>query len=164
MSDVDLSADQIHFLATYLNVKVPVGVQTTILKEFEPEGGYASDNPADTWLDAKGKVDASLAPLMTELSKAEDPNLNRIARFGLSSVTKGNNTALMAAILRFNGSSGPARASTATALGKEIDTYSNFLASDPIVGLCEENPFGYAVAIRAPLIRALDKMKAMIAA
>lgn len=162
MAESSLSDTQINFIEKFLKVKLPA--QTADPAEFVLDDDYMSDNPADIWLDAKGQVDATLSPLMSELAKSDDPNLTRIARFGLSGVTKGNNSALMAAILNFNGSSGAARAGSAQALGKEIDTYSEFLGSDPIVALCENNPFGHALAIRAPLIKALNTMKTMISA
>ncbi|WP_372993241.1 hypothetical protein [Sulfitobacter sp.] len=162
MADSNLSDTQINFIEQFLKVKVVATADDPA--EFVLDGEYVPDNPADVWLDAKGQVDATLSPLMSELAKSDDPNLTRIARFGLNGVTKGNNTALMAAILVFNSSAGAARAGSAKALGKEIDTYSEFLGSDPIVALCENNPFGHSMAIRAPLIKALNTMKTMIAA
>lgn len=130
---------------------------------FSPED-LLPENPADIWLDAKGQVDASLSPLMGVLSKSEDPNLARIAKFGLSGVTKGNNTALMAALMGYNSAAEGERAKTAQTLGQEADAYAAFLSSDPIIALCEDNPFGQKLAIRAPLLTALQAIKQRVSA
>ncbi|WP_139792731.1 hypothetical protein [Pseudophaeobacter leonis] len=130
---------------------------------FTPED-LLPENPADIWLDAKGQVDASLTPLMGLLSKAEDPNLARIAKFGLSGVTKGNNTALMAALLGYNSAAEADRAKSAQKLSQEADAYAAFLSSDPIIALCENNPFGQTLAIRAPLLNALKTIKQRVSA
>jgi hypothetical protein len=130
---------------------------------FSPED-LLPENPADIWLDAKGQVDASLSPLMGVLSKSEDPNLARIAKFGLSGVTKGNNTALMAALLGYNSAAEADRAKSAQKLSQEADAYAAFLSSDPIIALCEDNPFGQRLAIRAPLLSALETIKQRVSA
>jgi hypothetical protein len=130
---------------------------------FAPED-LLPENPADIWLDAKGQVDASLSPLMGILSKSEDPNLARIAKFGLSGVTKGNNTALMAALLGYNSAAEADRAKSAQKLSQEADAYAAFLSSDPIIALCENNPFGQTLAIRAPLLSALKTIKQRVSA
>ncbi|QDY70783.1 hypothetical protein [Qingshengfaniella alkalisoli] len=130
----------------------------------EQEDTSDTENPADIWIDAKGEADASLGPLMSHLASSTDPNLQRIARFGLNGVTKGNNTALMAALMGYNSASGDARAQRAKDVIAQIDAYSSFLASDPIIALCEDNPFGQTVSIRAPLTKALKRMKTSLAA
>lgn len=125
-------------------------------------------NPVDIWLDARAEVGADIRMLQAELYAYDDPNLERIADQGLDGVTEGNNVRLMAALTTYNAAvragDDDARRKAAAAVVASADTFSAFLASDPIIALCEDNPFGKAVSIVAPLEAALKDIRTAVEA
>ncbi|MBC2836523.1 hypothetical protein [Paragemmobacter straminiformis] len=136
--------------------------QELVLAE-KPEAAPKAD-PMVVWRDAKETVDVSIGALQSALRGIDDPDLRRIADAGLNGVTDGLQTRLMAALFEYNAASGENRAKVAETLrGRAVDL-RNMLETDPIIALCEDNPFGVKVAIRAPLIAALDKLEAIAGA
>lgn len=115
------------------------------------------------WNDAKESVDSGISSLQTALKTYKHPDLDVIADKGLNGVTKGNQVAMMKALLEFDATTSESRADRADALLKQLDAYRSFVTGDKIVALCEKNPFGVSVAIRAPLGVALDRIAAIAA-
>lgn len=131
------------------------------------EKGDASATPAgdplETWRTAKEKVDVSISALQKALKGFSHPDLDRIAEFGLNGVSDGNQTAMNRALFEFNGAQGPDREKAGAKLVTEVAQYRQFLASNKIIDLCEQNPFGVAVDIKGPLKTALDDIEKAVA-
>ena len=80
--------------------------------------------------------------------------LGPIADFGLNAVTGGFKVPLMAALA---GAERGAAADIAK-LAELIPRFRAHLESDERVEVCDDNPFGVAMSIRATLVPALDKL------
>lgn len=159
--DQGLSADQIRFVETHLGIDLP----TDMLMSALTDGLDLSDaNPADIWLEARAQVDADMAALKSELARHDDPDLARIAEQGLNGVTDGNHVALMAALVTLGTARAEDRPKAAAAVTRRVEEFRAFLASDPLIRLCEDNPTSCRVAIVAPLGRALDRIERAVAA
>lgn len=124
-----------------------------------PENEDSTKRPMVIWRDAKESTDASMSALQRMLSDASDPNLKRIAEFGLNGVTAGNQVAMTRALMDFDNASGAARISQGETLLKQTGAYRQFLSESPAIALCENNPFGVTCAIKLPLTKALDQIE-----
>jgi len=112
------------------------------------------------WRDAKESVDAAIGALAGELRATGDPDLERIAEFGLFGLTEGEGVALMAALREADANPARAQGRLTGAIGK----YREFLAGSQVVTLIDRNPFGVQVSMRATLGHALDEMEQQLAA
>lgn len=136
-------------------------------------GGGATDNsappaaksdPMTIWNSAKESTDAGITALQSALKGIPDPDLERIAEFGLNGVTEGNQVALMKHLFAFNQSSGEARLKAAAGLKAQCSEYRSFLAGSKLISLVDDNPFGVKLNLRATLGKALDDIDRAIAA
>lgn len=129
------------------------------------EGNAAAGarDPLEVWTTAKEATDGAISALQARLGQIADPDLERIAKFGLNGITEGNQTALMKHLIEFRQSSGEARAKAAAALRNQAAAYRSFLQSSELVDLCEKNPFGVAVDLRGPLGSALAEIERLAA-
>ena len=121
-------------------------------------------DPLVIWRDAREVVDLGISALQGKLSASPHPDLRRIAEFGLNGATGGNLTAMMTALMTFNGSSGAGRAAAGQVLVKRVGEYRQFLTASPVITLCEKNPFDVACSIRAPMLHALAEIERLAAA
>jgi hypothetical protein len=129
--------------------------------EAPPQGA----NPQDIWNAAKEAADVGIARLQTALRGIGHPDTTRIAEFGLAGLSGGSmQTKLAAALLTHTRATGEGRAKVAEALRAVIAEYRAFLASNPLVALCDDNPFGVAVNLRGGLGQALDRIEGTLAA
>lgn len=118
----------------------------------------ASGDVMEIWRDAKESMDDGISKLQSALRGYNHPALNRIAEFGLNGATNGNQTALMKCLMEFRAANGPDRDKAAKALLAQAGVYAQFLTTDPVLDLCEKNPFGVALPLRATLGGALQKI------
>ncbi len=116
------------------------------------------------WQAASEAVDGQIAGLQAVLRKTGDDQLEEIAEFGLNGVTGDHRVKLMAILMEL-GSGDPAtlRKSGPKALGL-IESFRSYLESNEKVQVCDANPFGAPVAIRATLVPALTQMAAALQA
>jgi hypothetical protein len=114
------------------------------------------------WVDAKDDVDARLGRLQGSLRGFGDPDLDRIAEFGLNGITGTRSVGLLAALREADapGADGRARRKLADAVG----AYRSFLDSSDIVRLIDANPFGVEVGVQATLGGALAAIARRVAA
>ncbi len=114
------------------------------------------------WLTAKETVEVRIGQLQVALRGFDDPDLDRIAEFGLNGITDKNSVGLMVALREADapGADAHARAKLAQA----IQSYQSFLAENVIVKLIDANPFGVSIAVRATLGGALSALERRIAA
>ncbi|QYK41121.1 MAG: hypothetical protein KF887_17335 [Paracoccaceae bacterium] len=129
----------------------------------EANASAPARDPLDVWNAAKETTDAAIGALQARLGQIADPDLDRIARFGLNGITEGNQTALMKHLLDYRQASGDARAKAAAALRSQAAAYRSFLQSNELIDLCEKNPFGVAVDLRGPLGAALTEIERLAA-
>lgn len=127
-------------------------------------GGAPKADPMVVWRDAKETVDVSISSLQSALRGIDDPDLKRIADAGLNGITDGLQTRLMAALFDYNASSGDGRAKAAATLRSRAAELRKMIEGDPIIALCEDNPFGVKVAIRGPLGAALTELESIAGA
>ncbi|MBL4915612.1 hypothetical protein [Szabonella alba] len=129
----------------------------------EGQGADSTRDPLDVWNAAKEATDVAIGALQSKLGQIADPDLERIAKFGLNGITEGNQTALMKHLFAYRQSTGEARAKAAAALRSQTAAYRAFLQSNELIDLCENNPFGVAVDLRGPLGTALAEIDRLAA-
>lgn len=132
-----------------------------------PAGGARTVDPERLlalWQGARDIADKGVTALQGALRGHGVAELDRIADAGLNGVTEGNQTALLAAMVDLARATPDARPAAARRVGQASAAFRQFLAADPVISLCEANPFGVKVAIRATLTRALDAIDKAVAA
>jgi hypothetical protein len=113
------------------------------------------------WVKAKDEVDSRLTALQHLLRQFGDPDLDRIAEFGLNGATGKKSVGLMAALSEADAPGVDANARKK--LASAIEGYRAFLNEDAVVGLLDENPFGASPQVRKTLGGALDTLAQRIA-
>ncbi|MFN3971700.1 MAG: hypothetical protein ACK4L4_10025 [Gemmobacter sp.] len=125
-------------------------------------GQAAGPAPLDIWNGAKEGVDTGLTQLQQALRGYGHPALDRIAEFGLAGLSGGGvQTALMASLVTY--SRAPGDMGARDAVVEAIAGYRGFLAGNPLVALCDDNPFNVKVELAATLGRALDQIEERLA-
>ncbi len=118
----------------------------------------------DAWQAASEVVDGQIAGLQAVLRRTGDDRLEEIAEFGLNGITGNHRAKLMAMLLELgNGDAATLQKIGPKALGL-IDAFRSHLESSEAVEVCDGNPFGAPVAIRATLVPALVQMTAALQA
>ena len=148
-------------------VKRVLGVDAGIAAALPgPSGLNAADfDPGALWREAKEATDERLNILAGKLRNTGDPDLVRIADFGLFGISnggKGINVALNKAMVEYAAAAGDRRAQAAAKLCKAAQEYRATLASNEAVKLVDNNPFGVDVAVLATLGAALDRIEASL--
>lgn len=113
------------------------------------------------WTGAKDAVDASIARLCDAVREVDHPLTGVLVDRGLSGFTGRLATPLVAALLEHDARPGPAQAA---AVRDRVEAMRAFIARDPVIARIEDNPFGVAVAIRAPFLSALSSIAGLIPA
>lgn len=131
--------------------------------ESEEEGEDSTDVLA-IWRTAREKVDTQIDVLQSALKKTGQPELVHIAEFGLNGVTGGLSVRLQATLMDFASAAGEARDKARTRALTAADEYATFLKDDEVITLCEQNPFGAKVTLRATLGAALGRLRKSLAA
>ncbi len=109
------------------------------------------------WLDAKEMADAGLARLQSALQGTSDPMFLRIADRGLSAVSGKLQVGLRVGLEEFARAPDPTGPAAAK-LSSSVDNFRRFIENDPAVMLCDDNPFGADVGLRAHLGQALQQI------
>jgi hypothetical protein len=129
-------------------------------------GGQDAASPAidvsTLWREAKEATDQRLGLLAGKLRDTGDPDLVRIADFGLFGISgggKGVNVALNKAMIEYAGSGTDKRPHAAQQLRKAVQQYRATLASNEAVRLVDNNPFGVNVAVATTLGAALEQIE-----
>lgn len=111
----------------------------------------------EVWTRASDTVDAQIVKLQAALKKSDDEELVEIAEFGLNAVTGGFKVPLMAVIRDLDSAGAPKPETIAKARNIVADFHAH-INSDERVAVCDDNPFGVAMSIRATLGEALAQM------
>ncbi len=117
-----------------------------------------------TWQAASDTVDAQIAALQAALRAEGDDTLKQIAEFGMNGLTGNHKVPLMAALAELAGGDPAVVAKVGPKALGVIQAFRSFLDGDEKVAVCDDNPFGVPVAIRATLGAALAQMAAMLTA
>lgn len=135
-----------------------------VLAKVAPAAAPSGDaDPLVIWRDAKELIDVDVSTLQNALRDVDDPNVQRIVEFGLNGITDGNQVAMMRTLMAYNGASAEARAPAGRAVLEQVSAYRNFIQNDPIISMCEANPFGVTLNIKPPILAALSKIEQAIA-
>lgn len=128
------------------------------------EADAGERNPLVIWRDAKERSDAGIAALQSALKSVGHPELDKIVDFGLNGVTQGNQTAMMKALMDYNSAPEDQKPVMASSLLSQVESYRAFVSASRIIDLCENNPFGVSVSIKAPMNTALDRISRAVEA
>ncbi len=116
------------------------------------------------WQEASEAVDGQIEGLQAALRRSGDDRLEEIAEFGLNGITGNHRVKLMAMLLELrDGDAASLQKAGPKALGL-IEAFRSHLESSEAVEVCDVNPFGIPVAIRATLLPALAQMAAALQA
>lgn len=116
----------------------------------------------EAYLAAKEAVGVDLNGLQVALRDLGEPRFARVADAGLNGITGKLQVGLEVALLNLIASGGTDAAARAKALSL-VAEFRQFVTTDPIVQLCDTNPFGVAVGIRAKLVPALNVVEQSLA-
>jgi hypothetical protein len=142
----------------------------TILDIAAASAGPASTRPEDwsaaraAWQTASDTVDGQIAALQSALRADGDETLKQIAEFGVNGITGNHKVPLMAALAEIGSGDAAVIAKVGPKALGIIEAFRGYLATDEKVEVCDENPFGVPVAIRATLGGALAQMAATLQA
>ena len=116
------------------------------------------------WQAASEAVDRQIASLQAVLRQTGDDSLEEIAEFGMNSLTGDHKVPLMA-LLHALGDGDPSKLRKAEPKALAlIDAFRKHLESSEKVEVCDGNPFGVPLAIRATLVPALARLAAALQA
>lgn len=118
----------------------------------------------DNWRAAGEAVDAQISKLQAALRNSGDDMLEDIAEFGLNGITGGHRVRLAAALQALDPGKPAVFAKLAPPTLKVIRDYLAFLTGDEAIEVCDLNPLGVPVSIRATLGPALEAMAAVLEA
>ena len=121
------------------------------------------------WQDANDAVNDQITALRSVLLnrvKSDDDDdiddyadeLMDIAENGLNAVTEDHRVKLMAAVMELGAGPSPAMGASGTKALGHIQAFQAFLAGSAKIAVCDGNPFGAPVSIRATLDPALQQM------
>ena len=109
------------------------------------------------YTEAMEAINGQITALQNALRSSRDNDLVAIAEFGLNGVTGNHSVRLTAALMDIG--AGPPTAKTAQKAIGIIAPFREHIASDERITVCDENPFGVAVAIRSTLEPALAALQ-----
>lgn len=116
------------------------------------------------WDAASETVDGQIGALQAALRQSGDDTLEEIAEFGLNGVTGNYRVPLMAALMGLGAGSPAAMRKSGPKALKIINDFRTYLESSEAVEVCDANPFGTPVTIRATLGGALGGLAAALEA
>ncbi len=118
----------------------------------------------DAWQAASDTVDGQIGALQAALRASDDETLREIAEYGLNGVTGNHKVPLMAAMTEIGAGDAAAVAKAGPKALGIIQAFRSHIEGDERIEVCDDNPFGVPVAIRATLGAALARMQASLQA
>jgi hypothetical protein len=107
---------------------------------------------------AQEVVDAQISQLQAKLRGTDDPDLHRIAEFGLNAISGNMRVKVQASLLTLRSSLPNVDPKAAANTRKLVDQMAAHLNSDGKVAACDRNPFGVKVSIAQTLGGALRQI------
>jgi hypothetical protein len=108
------------------------------------------------WRSALEQLDGQIAELQKALRRQKQPELDKIAEFGLNAVTGNHKVRLMAALHEVGSNDIAKLAERHVALRQQFQAFLAHIETDRKVAACDSNPFGVHVAIQDTLTPALS--------
>jgi hypothetical protein len=102
-------------------------------------------------------INTRVVKLADALREFDDPDLERIADEGLFGLGRGENVALMKAMIEYDAAGTERRAAAAKQLRTAVDGYRRVLAH-PFAALVDDNPLHIPIGLRTTLGAALDQI------
>ncbi len=130
----------------------------------KPPSAFISIRGREIWCATRAKAGAEISALCAHLSGTTDPELQRIATFGLNGATGKLSVSLLVALSEADAATVDQRPMALAKARDLIGEYRSFLQQNRLVRLLDENPFGVAVSIRATLGAALSEIDQALAA
>jgi hypothetical protein len=116
------------------------------------------------WQEASEAVDQQISGLQAALRQSDDDSLKEIAEFGLNALTGNHKVPLLRTLLAMgDGDPATLRKAGPKVIGF-IDGFRKHLENSEQVEVCDKNPFGVTVTIRATLVPALAQLAATLQA
>jgi hypothetical protein len=124
------------------------------------QGGHGLDWPKlrAAFDDAVTTVDEQITALQTALKNSGDDTLEEIAEFGMNGITGDHRVKLMAAMFDIDRGGSESVRAAGPELVKLAEEFKAYLDTDERVEVCDDNPFGVPVSIRATLGGALGRL------
>ncbi|MEX0280283.1 MAG: hypothetical protein AB3N13_03715 [Arenibacterium sp.] len=154
MADM-LTPEQKTFVETFLLSGVGNAPEESDPKQFLAVWSKARE----AWQDASETVDGQISNLQSVLKGSGDPDLERIAEFGLSAVTGNHRVRLMAAVMDIDRVKGVPSKDMVTNATKQIGALEKHISSDAVVKAVDNNPFKVDVSIVKTLTGATAELK-----
>ncbi|GHF45189.1 hypothetical protein [Seohaeicola zhoushanensis] len=144
-----LSAKQVTFLETWLDVSVP---SQGVPEQRDPPGKLLP-----IWRDAKDDFNDQLNALQGFLKSSNMPLFVRVADAGLNSVTENKLVSLQVSLMDFDSApDANARATATKKLAAAVGEMRKFVETHPFLPFLENNPFKIKLTLRSTLSQALD--------
>ena len=149
-----LQAAQREWVERVLGVRVGSGTTATPNGDFKQQWQQSFA----AFQDAIETVDKQMEALGGACRQTKNAWLVNIADLGLPAVTGNFKTPLMAACMDVSSAQGDKVTGAAATARSAVANFANHIASDPQVAVCDDNPFGVSVSIRATLGPALKSL------
>ncbi len=124
----------------------------------QPPAAYVSIRGRQIWREAREKVGAEIGALTQHLRSMPDPEMRRIAEFGLNGATGKLSISLLTSLSEADAASPDQQPAVRGKARAVVAQYRGFLQQNALVRLLDENPFGIPVTIRATLGAALAEI------
>lgn len=128
-----------------------------------PSTGRSATSPRAIWTTAKETVDERLNALAAAIRSYDDETLQEIAERGLFAVGRGENVALMRALMEYDSAGETQRSKAADAVRKAVQGYRALLSSSLQIELIDSAPFGVTVDAEQTLGAALREIEQALA-
>ncbi len=129
----------------------------------KPPSSYVSIRGREIWAAAREKTAEQIGTLRERLSGMPDPDLQRLATFDLNGTTSERSAALLTALSEVDGAA-PDRQPDARAKARRlISEFSDYLKTDALTRVLDDNPLKEPVAIRETLGAALAEIDQTLA-
>jgi cellobiose-specific phosphotransferase system component IIA len=116
------------------------------------------------WEEAKDTVAEQVAALQVAMRNSGDTDLERISEYGLSGITGKLRVGLRVALMEFDRAGSEGREKARKKALDIVDEYKKFVDTNPLIALCDENPFAVKVEIRKTLGEALARLREALSA
>lgn len=114
------------------------------------------------WQSAKDQVADRISELQRALKNSDDSDLQRIAEYGLHGITGRFQVGLRVALAELDHATGNAVQQTRDRALQIVDEYEEFIRTDRLVKLVDENPMQVEVGVRSTLGSALKELRSAL--
>ncbi len=124
-----------------------------------PSKPRLSGAPLRGFLDARDAASTQIGKLQDALRGVGHPALQELADKGFSGITGRLQVGLQVALMEVDSAAPADRPKAVTKAVQAVEAFKAMLATDPVIPLLEDNPFGVAVSLRQDIGAALDTIR-----